>query len=98
MSAKPDALGELHALLAEVMQEELRWYRNQDPPVPVSASVLAAVAKFLKDNSITCDPVDDAAIQELREEFQRQSRERRGGAIAAIELAKDDLEALYPLN
>lgn len=98
MAAKPDALGELHALLAEVMQEELRWYRQQDPPVPIPASVMAAVAKFLKDNSITCDPVDDAAIQELREEFQRQSQARRSGAISSIELAKDDLEALYPLN
>jgi len=95
MAANQDKLGELHALLAEIMIGELRWYKEQDPPIPVPASDKAAVAKFLKDNNVTCDPVDDDAIAELREEFLRESEKRRSKAAEAAGLAADDIEALY---
>jgi hypothetical protein len=95
MSAKSDKLGELHALLADIMIEELKWYRDQDPPIPVPAADKAAVAKFLKDNNVTSDPVDDDDIQKLREEFQKQSQSRMSDAAKAAGLADDDIESLY---
>lgn len=99
MSASSDKLGELHALLAAIMIEELQWYRSQRDEeggfLPVPASDKAAVAKFLKDNNVTSDPVDDDAIEELRQEFLNQSKARRTKAAEASGLAREDLEALY---
>lgn len=95
MAAGTDKLGELHALLADIMITELTWYREQDPPIPVPASDKAAVAKFLKDNNVTSDPVDDDAIQALRKEFLEQSKTRISEATQAAGLAQEDLEALY---
>jgi len=95
MAAKLDKLGELHMLLADIMITELKWYRDQEPPIPVPASDKAAVAKFLKDNSVTCDPVDDESIKALRDEFMDQSKNRRSKAMEAAGLAQEDLEALY---
>lgn len=93
MAADVDSLGELHALLTEVMRDEIQDYRDKQLPIP--ASVMAAVAKFLKDNNITCDPVDADSIQALRDEFERDSKARRSAAVEAAGLAVDDLEALY---
>ena len=56
MAANTNAMGELHELLAQIMIDELRWYTQQDPPIPVPAADKAAISKFLKDNNITCDP------------------------------------------
>lgn len=93
MAADANSLGDLHTLLTEVMSSEIQAYRANNVPVP--ASVMAAVAKFLKDNNITCDPVDADAIEELRAEFEAQSIARRSAAVEAAGLAVDDLEALY---
>lgn len=95
MAAGTDKLGELHALLADIMITELKWYHEQDPPIPVPASDKAAVSKFLKDNNVTSDPVDDDAIQALRAEFLEQSKTRISEASEAAGLAKEDLEAMY---
>lgn len=95
MAAGADKLGELHLLLAEIMIDELQWYKSQDPPIPVPASDKAAVAKFLKDNNVTSDPVDDDAIQALRKEFLEQSKTRISKASESAGLAQEDLEAMY---
>lgn len=94
MAANSDKLGVLHAMLAECMMNELRWYSEQDPPMPVPAATMAAVAKFLKDNNITCDPTDVGDIEALREQFQAQLKTKRK-LHTAVELAADDIEALY---
>ena len=94
MAANSDKLGALHAMLAECMMNELRWYSEQDPPMPVPAATMAAVAKFLKDNNITCDPTDVGDIEALREQFQAQLKTKRK-LHNAVELAADDIEALY---
>ncbi len=93
MAASSDALGQLHQLLAEIMIEELRWYREQNPPIPVPAADKAAVSKFLKDNNITCDPADVKDIERLRDEFQKSRQESRLKAAQA--LTKEDLESIY---
>ena len=47
MAANQGVLGELHEALAQLMLNELRWYMEQDPPIPLPAADKAAIAKFL---------------------------------------------------
>lgn len=95
MAAKGSVLGELHAFLAEQMLLELKWYRDNDIPVP--AADKAAVAKFLKDNAITCDPAGADDIQALRDAFQEQSNARMQAA-KAIQLSEQDLKDQYGVH
>jgi hypothetical protein len=96
MAAKKDRLEELHGILAEVMLNELRWYMSQDPPIPVPAADKSAVAKFLKDNNVTADPMDGDALEKLRAEFQAEMEGRRKTAPRSVVAAKTDLDDLYP--
>lgn len=93
MAAKQSALGELHEFLAEQMLLELKWYRDNEIPVP--AADKAAVAKFLKDNMITCDPADSGDLEKLRNEFAEARKARQDRALAAVELSSSDIKALY---
>lgn len=95
MAADSSKLGALHAMLAECMMNELRWYSEQDPPMPVPAATMAAVAKFLKDNNITCDPTDAKDLEALREQFQAQLKDKRKSMTNVVSLTKQDVEALY---
>lgn len=96
MAAKQSALGELHAFLAEQFLIELKWYRDNDIPVP--AADKAAAAKFLKDNNITCDPADKSDLEALREQFMAESNARRSKAAELVGLTKEDLIGEYGLN
>lgn len=93
MAAKQDVLAELHALLAQQMIDELNWYKANDIPVP--AADKAAIAKFLKDNAITCDPADASDIERLRAEFQASSEARRNNALRLVANTKESVAALY---
>jgi hypothetical protein len=93
MAAKQSFLGELHEFLAEQMLLEMKWYRDNEIPVP--AADKAAVAKFLKDNLITCDPADQADLEKLRNEFQEARKLRQSKALESVKLAESDIEALY---
>lgn len=96
MAAKQSMLAKLHELLAEQMIDEINWYRDNDIPVP--AADKAAIAKFLKDNSITCDPADAGDLERLRDEFKASSQARRDKAKQALELSTDDIIGLYGAN
>lgn len=96
MAAKESRLSALHELLAEQMIDEINWYRDNEIPVP--AADKAAIAKFLKDNSITCDPADKGDLERLRDEFKASSLARREKAKAAIELSNEDIIGLYGAN
>ena len=95
MKASSELLGQLHAALAQLMLDELRWYQEQDPPIPLPAADKAAIAKFLKDNAITCDPASSDDLEDLR----RQLEGKREGNVTRLrtklELAKGDVAALY---
>lgn len=93
MAAKQSAMNELHEFLAEQMLLELKWYRDNEIPVP--AADKAAVAKFLKDNAITCDPADKGDLEALREEWKKASAERKLKALAKVQQAEDDVLAQY---
>lgn len=95
MAASIDVLRELHAELAQDMLNELRWYRENEIPIP--AADKAAIAKFLKDNSITCDPADTSDLQALRDQLA-EGRKRQMRSTAAIEAAEDDLREQYGVH
>lgn len=96
MAAKQSALVKLHEMLAEQMVLELQWYRDNDIPVP--AADKAAIAKFLKDNSITCDPADASDLEELRKKFEEEGKARRMNAMRALEASEEDLRNQYGLQ
>ncbi|UAW53804.1 terminase small subunit [Pseudomonas phage pphageT12] len=96
MAAKESKLSELHELLAAQMVDEINWYRENDIPVP--AADKAAIAKFLKDNSITCDPADKGDLERLRDEFKASSQARREKASKALALSAEDIVGLYGAN
>lgn len=96
MAAKQSMLATLHELLAEQMIDEIKWYRENEIPVP--AADKAAIAKFLKDNSITCDPADAGDLERLRDEFKASSQARRDKAKQAMELSTEDIIGLYGAN
>lgn len=95
MAAKQGILGELHEALAQLMLNELRWYMEQDPPIPLPAADKAAIAKFLKDNSITCDPADNDQLEELRKQLEGKREANVTRLKDKLRLVDADIEALY---
>lgn len=93
MPASTSKLSRLHEMLAEMMIEELETYKAEGLPVP--AADKAAIAKFLKDNNVTCDPINADDIDKLRKEFQSRLDGQRSRIQEQMSLAKDDLESLY---
>ena len=73
--ATDDKLDELHLLTAEAMIYELNRYRNKEVldeagnPLPVPASLLAAVSKFLKDNGVDRPIAIGSAIDKLKDDL-----------------------------
>lgn len=95
MAAKQGILGELHEALAQLMLQELQWYMEQDPPIPLPAADKAAIAKFLKDNSITCDPADNDQLEQLRKELEGKREANVTRMQSKLKLVGADVEALY---
>lgn len=98
MAASENALGKLHQQLAEVMSaaldgEELPGYTDEDgEEIPgktllPSASVMTAVAKFLKDNEITCAVEEGSEMGELMKKFEKRQQSLR--KVNKAEIAGD---------
>ena len=101
MKASSELLGQLHAALAQLMLDELRWYQEQDPPIPLPAADKAAIAKFLKDNAITADPADADELHALRERLKQAAEERQRAKLKqgseAIKTGTGPV-ALFPID
>jgi hypothetical protein len=95
MAAKQNILAEVHEALAQLMLNELRWYMEQEPPIPLPAADKAAIAKFLKDNSITCDPTDTESLKELRDQLEQKREGNVTRLRSKLALVSSDVEALY---
>lgn len=67
MAAKESRLSQLHELVAETFTTELSRTDEKGEPVAVSPAMLAAAAKFLKDNGIECDPKENEALKKAAE-------------------------------
>lgn len=93
MAAPKSLLQALHEELTQQMLDELRWYKENEIPLP--AADKAAMAKFLKDNNITCDPADSGDIERLRKEFEEQRAARKERALSLVTKTQADIHALY---
>lgn len=102
MSASEKQLADLHAQLARVMATALEGTPvegYEDPEtgeyvegttIPPSASVMTVVAKFLKDNEITCRPDEDNELGELQRLMEERQRKLRGlDSIDRAQIADD---------
>lgn len=73
------ALGELHRLVAESLTEALTDSKDIDDPVLRAAVVKDARAQaiaFLKANSITASPENNAGLAALREKLREKQRNK----------------------
>lgn len=69
MAASDKKLGTLHELVADAFTEQVRGYEEETEQgtkfIRPSASILGAAAAFLKNNNITADAEDNAALRDL---------------------------------
>lgn len=97
MAAEHDSLEALHALLAQVMREEIEYYRKEAIPVP--AADKAVIVKFLKDNAVVSTPKTTAELDKLREDFKNTPRGNRLAQLRQeIGADLDDNAELLRLN
>lgn len=90
MAADESALGKLHLALAKVLAEALVGQTTEgyiDPDteefvegtvIPPSAAIMTVAAKFLKDNSVTCEPSKDNDLGRLQDIMTERQRKLRG--------------------
>ena len=89
MAAKESELSLLHSLLTNVFTLDCKTCIDEG--IPMAASDKLAIAKFLKDNAITCEP-DADDMEELRKAFENGKDLRRQSTASTILCnAKDNL-------
>ena len=86
MAASDQQLGALHKKLTEVLSEALdgqvvEGYEDpetgeveEEMRIPPSASVMTVVAKFLKDNEITCDIAQNDQLADMTRRLQEKQQ------------------------
>lgn len=89
MAAKESELSLLHSLLTNVFTLDCKTCIDEG--IPMAASDKLAIAKFLKDNAITCEP-DADDMEELRKVFENgKDLRRQSTASTILGNARDDL-------
>ena len=89
MAAKESELSLLHSLLTNVFTLDCKTCIDEG--IPMAASDKLAIAKFLKDNAITCEP-DADEMEELRKAFENgKDLRRQSTASTILGNAKDNL-------
>ena len=89
MAAKEAELSLLHSLLTTVFTLDCKTCIDEG--IPMAASDKLAIAKFLKDNAITCEP-DADDMEELRKAFENgKDLRRQSTASTILGNAKDNL-------
>ena len=89
MAAKESELSLLHSLLTNVFTLDCKTCIEEN--IPMAASDKLAIAKFLKDNAITCEP-DADDMEELRKAFENgKDLRRQSTASTILGNAKDNL-------
>ena len=89
MAAKESELSLLHSLLTNVFTLDCKTCIDEG--IPMAASDKLAIAKFLKDNAITCEP-DADDMEELRKAFESgKDLRRQSTASTILGNAKDNL-------
>lgn len=87
----PPELGGYEEELEDELDEDGEPTGNQVKAfrMPMSDSKLGVIAKFLKDNDVTCEP-DDPTLKGLKDEFEDDFKARRDAH--ADKIAKQTLE------
>ena len=89
MTAKESELSLLHSLLTTVFTLDCKTCIDEG--IPMAASDKLAIAKFLKDNAITCEP-DADDMEELRKAFESgKDLRQQSTASTILGNAKDNL-------
>lgn len=89
MSASVAELSDLHRLVAQVFKQELEISMNEG--IPIAASTLAVMVKFLKDNNITAEASAED-MQALKSLFEEEFKEKRNRAQTIVATnAQDDV-------
>lgn len=92
MAASVEVLGELHALVAASLREDLEAAEQiEDPGVRALAreKARAQAIAFLKNNSITADPETNTGLAELRAKLQSKRDVGKSALQAAAEAFAD---------
>lgn len=90
MAAKESRLNKLHEMLTEVFITDCKTCIDEG--IPMAASDKLAIAKFLKDNAITCEP-DADDMEALRKEFEvSKDLRRQSTASTILDSAKDSIK------
>jgi hypothetical protein len=80
MGASTKVLGELHEAVATALSEQVKGFTviedEQEKVVRPSPALLGAAIAFLKNNNITADANDNAALRELGETLKAR-RQRK---------------------
>lgn len=94
MAASQDELNKLHRMLARQMIAECEFHEREDMPMP--AADKSAIAKFLKDNSITADPAQNADLEALQAKLLGQPAPGSTALQKRLEdISPDDVRLLY---
>ena len=80
MAASEKVLGELHAAVATALTEQVKGYLvvedEVEKEVKPSPALLGAAIAFLKNNNITADAEDNAALRELGESLKARRQKK----------------------
>ena len=80
MSASEKKLGDLHEAVAEALTEQVKGYTviedEQEKVIKPSPALLGAAIAFLKNNNITADAEDNAALRELGESLKARRQKK----------------------
>ena len=87
-------LGNLHAILADVLAEQVAEYATEEDNdgrvtkvYTATPALLTVAARFLKDNDITCGVEDSGALNNLADELAKRKRRSRLDNITHIDEA-----------
>lgn len=81
MAASEKVLGKLHEVVANAFMEQVVGYEEEDKEgntrlVRPSPALLGAATAFLKNNNITADAEDNAALRELNSALQARRKKK----------------------
>lgn len=96
MAASDKQLGSLHAKVAAALTEQVEGYTvvedDVEKLVRPSPALLGAAIAFLKNNNITADVEDNAALRDLGEALKARSKKKLPQALL------DDAASAYAMS
>jgi hypothetical protein len=100
MSASTIALGNLHESVATALAEQVKGYTitedDQEKLVRPSPALLGAAIAFLKNNNITADAEDNAALRELGDALK--ARRQKKLPQATLDRVADDYTSRFDMG